>query len=94
MVNIKILKIKNKLITYRKLYSYDYNEFIKLSKEIINKGEFKDKYLNNKDLYVKVGTSISQDKIVLIVIFKDNKVNKLIYDPEYDLNDILKKINI
>lgn len=94
-MNIKLFNINNKLINFRKLLSYDYFEFIKLTKERISRNVFLEKYLNNIDLFIKVGTSITQDKIIFILIFKNNKINKLIYNENesYCLEEIYKNIN-
>ena len=51
-------------------------------------------YLNNKNIDVKIGSNLYQDKIILIIIYKNNNINKLIFDPEYSLKEIMKYINI
>ena len=94
MDKIKIINIDNKLIIYRKLLIIDYFDFIKLTNIKISKNIFLSDYVNNKNKIIFVGSNVIEDKIIFILIFKNNKVNKLICDPNYNLNLIMKKINL
>lgn len=94
MSNTKILRINHEIVLFRKLCSFDYEPFLNLTKERILERTFINKYLYNKIYNVKVGTNIYMNKLLFAVFYRNNKLCKFIINPKYNINEIVKSIDI
>lgn len=89
MINNMII-INSKVLHLRKLCSYDYLEFIRLTKYKMNKPVFLEKFINNTKISSIVLEHPHTLQLVAMSIKYEKKLKKIIFDKDYDCDKLMK----
>ena len=89
MIN-DIVVVNRKVLQIRNLACYDYEDFIELTKIKINKYDYLDNYINDKNIKVIIIVNVLNLKIVALSLYENNKLKKIIFDKKYDSDALMK----
>lgn len=89
MINDMIV-VNSQVLHLRSLSSYDFFEFIRLTKYNISKHEFIEKFIKNKKMNSLVMVNPYTLNLVALSIRYQNKVKKIIFDKDYDCDKLMK----
>lgn len=86
----EMIVVDSQVLYLRTLSSYDYFEFLKLSKYQISKYEFIDKFVKNKKINSLVMVNPYTLDLVALSIKYKGKLKKIIFNKSYDYDKLMK----
>ena len=89
MINDMIV-VDSQVLHLRSLSSYDFFEFVRLTKYKINKPEFIKKFIKNKKMSSVVMVNPYTLNLVALSIKYEGKLKKIIFDKDYDCDKLMK----
>ena len=87
-----MIRIGSNILYKRNLCSFDYDEFIKLTNMKISKTEFVKNYIEKNSIFGNILINPMTFEIVAVAIYENNKMKKVIFNDEYNANEMVKHL--